>query len=99
MTELVNEVELVATRADVYTVYVFKIVGKDEYIFCTKLPNWQTPEIDVGDIGFLKYQIVNSGDTYYNPDTGVSDVYRYSNIYFMNFVKKSDVVKNKEITL
>jgi hypothetical protein len=99
MVEFVKEVELVAHRDDTYTIYVFKIVDTNEYIFCTRLPNWQVPSIDVGDVGFLQYQIVTAGEEYYDPDTKSRGVYGYSNVYFMNFVRKTDLVKSKEITL
>ena len=48
--------------------------------------------------GFLQYQIVKAGDIYTTPN-GDTEVYRYSNAYIVNFINKSDVVKNKEIIL
>ena len=98
MVEFIKEVQLLAIRSSVYTTYVFKVIKENEYVMCTKLPNWQVPEINVGDVGFLQYQIVKSGEHYITPD-GTDVVYKYSNIYFINFVKKTDAVKNKEIIL
>ena len=99
MVEYIKEVQLVAIRNATYTIYVFKNINESEYIMCTRLPNWQVPEIIVGAIGFLQYHIVNAGDEYVNAQ-GVKTTYMYSNSYFINFVNKSDVVvKNGEITL
>ena len=99
MIELTKEVTLVAKRGGTYTNYVFKDNNSSEYIFCTRLPKWEVPEIDIGDIGYLQYQKVRAGDEYFDPDKQEAIVYKYTNSYFMNFVKKSDTFKNKEIIL
>ena len=99
MIELTKEVTLVAKRDGTYTNYVFKDNNSSEYIFCTRLPNWQIPEIEIEDIGYLQYQIVEAGDSYVDPDTGEIILYRYNNSYLKNFVKKSEIIKNKEIIL
>jgi len=98
MVNLIKEVQLLAIREAVYTIYVFKEINSEEYIMCTRLPNWQVPEINIGDKGFLQYQDVEAGDEYITPD-GSKVSYRYSNIYFINFVVKSDIIKNNEIIL
>ena len=64
---------------------------------CTRLPNWQTPNIEIGEEGFLQYQIVKAGDIYFNPHSQVTSSYNYSNVYFNNFVKKSEVNKTEII--
>jgi len=99
MTQFTKEVVLVAVREGSYTNYVFKDNESNEYIFCTKLPNWQIPSIDMGDIGYLQYQQVKAGESYYDPAKETEIAYRYSNCYLVNFVRKSEVVKNKEIIL
>jgi len=98
MVEYVKEVEVLASREGQYSVYVFKDVLSEEYLLCTRLPNWQIPQLSVGMKGFLQYQIVKAGDIYTTPN-GDKEVYRYSNAYIVNFINKSDVVKNKEIIL
>lgn len=98
MVNLIKEVQLLAIREAVYTLYVFEELSSGEYIICTRLPNWQVPEINIGDKGYLQYQDVNAGDEYVTPN-GDKVQYRYSNVYFINFVSKSDIVKNKEIIL
>lgn len=98
MVELIKEVELITVRDGNYTLYVFQCLKTLEYIMCTRLPNWQVPDINIGDKGFLQYQIVKAGEHYITPD-GENVLYKYSNIYFINFVKKTDAVRNKEIIL
>lgn len=98
VNEFVKHVKLIAIRNNRYTIYVFKELDNDEFIMCTRLPNWQTPKIDLGDKGFLQYQIVEAGDKYITPN-GEKIFYQYSNCYFINFVNEIDVVKNNEITL
>lgn len=95
--EYIKEVELLAIRSGNYSTYVFK-VSDSEFVMCTRLPNWQVPEIEIGAKGFLQFQIVSSGDTYISPD-GNKETYKYSNCYFINFVNKSDIIKSNEITL
>lgn len=95
----VTEVILLAVREGNYTMFVFQDVNSKQYIMCTRLPNWQTPEVKVGDHGFLEYQEVKAGEDYYNPATQTTEHYSYSNIYFMNFVQKTNISNNSEIVL
>lgn len=91
---IIIEAKLVAIRNGYFTLYVFEKLGTKEYIMCTRLPNWQTPDINIGDIGFLQYKEVLAGEKYYNPETQIEEIYKYSNVYFFNFVLKSDFNKN-----
>ena len=95
----VEEVRLLAVREGTYTMYVFQNIHTNQYIMCTRLPNWQVPEINLQEVGFLEYQKVKAGETYYDPKLEVTTKYNYSNIYFHNFVRKSDILKNNEIIL
>jgi len=99
MVNKIVEVELKAVRESTYTMYVFKNLETSEYIMCTRLPNWQTPDLVIGDVGFLNYQIVQAGEEYFNPDTEQLIKYLYSNIYFINFVNKSEIVDNNSIII
>jgi hypothetical protein len=99
MVEKVERVELVAVREGSYTIYVFKKVEDSEYIMCTRLPNWNVPDVHIGEKGFLNYQIVKAGETYYNPSIDETVKYQYSNIYFINFIKESDVTDNDSIII
>lgn len=66
---------------------------------CTKPPNWDTPEVSIGDVGFLRYQDVIAGDTYYDLNLDKEVKYKYSNRYFINFVKKEDNFNKETIIL
>lgn len=96
MTEIVKEVTLVAIRSGEYTVYVFKVLDAPEYIMCTRLPNWQSPNININDVGYLQYQIVRAGESYTSA-FGQTLPYKYSNIYFINFVNRSNISKQELI--
>lgn len=93
-------VELVATRLGTYSMYAFKDLDiSNTYIMCTRLPNWQVPEIQIGDAGFLEYQYVIAGEEYFDVATDKMVKYQYTNIYFINFVQKTDILQNNEIIL
>lgn len=77
--------------------YIFKNLESNEYVMCTRLPNWNTPNIDIGEEGFLKFQKAIAGEKYFNPTTQETCTYQYSNIYFLNFVKKTDISNNNII--
>lgn len=86
-------VKLIAYREEVggYIVYVFELInGKppyDKYVMCTRFPNWESPFIKLGDIGFLKYREVVAGkDTWYNLLTEKEIPYKYTGIHFLDFV-------------
>lgn len=99
MNTNIIHVKLLACRLGVYTQYVFQNLDDKSYIMCTKLPNWQVPEIQIGDTGFLEYQEVKSGDQYFDPTSQQMMYYNYSNIYFINFIQKTDIIQNNEIIL
>lgn len=94
---MVEEVKLLAINEGNYTIYVFKNLNTNEYIMCTKPPNWQTDDISVGEEGFLKYQPVTAGETYYDPITETETTYAYTNVYFTNFVRKTEIENNNII--
>ena len=96
---MVEEVKLLAIREGNYTMYVFQILSTGEFIMCTRMPNWDTPNISIGEEGFLKYETVKAGQTYYDPTTDTDIKYKYTNIYFINFVKKSEITKENNIIL
>lgn len=99
MVDRVEEVKLLAIRDGAYTVYVFQNAETKALIMCTRPPNWQTDDVSVGEEGFLKYQVVKAGEEYYDPTTDTSIKYRYTNTYFINFVRKSEISKENNIIL
>lgn len=89
--------ELVAKEHDLlgYTTYVFKCLEANipfghNYVMCTRCPNWDARNIDIGEIGYLEYEEVHAGEKWYNPQDGTYVPYKYTNIYFIKFVKKED---------
>lgn len=81
--------KLITYREDMggYIIYVFENLANGTYEMCTRLPRWETPILKIGDVGFLKYNEVIAGeDTWYNRDTGQQVPYRYTGVYFMDFV-------------
>lgn len=97
MQEHTVKVKLLAVREDTYTKYVFGD-NKGNYIMCTKPPNWNTPTVKVGEDGFLKYREVFAGDRYCDEEL-LEGFYRYSAIYFVDFVRLNDNVTTEEIIL
>lgn len=96
--ELIKEAKLVAIRDSTYTMYVFSLIEEKNYIMCTRLPNWQVPEISIGEIGFLKYQTVEAGDQYVTPNGEIIN-YKYTNSYFLDFIYKTDKLNKDGIIL
>lgn len=85
--------KLEAKREGQYTQYVFKNLDEpdnswDRYILCTRCPNWECHEdIQIGIEGYLTFEPVEAGSQYYNPNSAEYCLYKYSGIYFINFVK------------
>lgn len=98
MINKVVRAELKAIRQSHYTMYVFQ-VEDGTYLMCTRLPNWQVPDITIGDVGYLNYQIVKAGEEYFNPDTLETIQYKYSNIYFINFVNEGEGITKDSIII
>ncbi len=82
-----------------YTTYVFEcldeeIRNKTKYIMCTRYPNWEGPEIQIGEIGFLSFFEIRAGiDTWYDGNKMIP--YRYNNIQFIKFIKKPEKKEHK----
>ena len=91
--------KLLAVREGTYTSYVFKNLEEGTFIMCTKLPNWKSPAITIGDEGFLHYKVVLAGDEYYDPQKDKNEKYLYSNIYFIDFVLDNNTTIKNELIL
>lgn len=90
--------KLVALKEGIYTIYVFELdIGG--YIMCTKLPNWDVPNISIGIQGFFTYTEAIAGETYFNPKIDKLMKYNYTNIYFINFIEDNLQIENKEIII
>lgn len=87
--------KLVAKKDGLYTVYVFQL-DNNEYIMCTKLPNWGSFQIQLDDTGFVTVEEAYQGEEYIDRITQEKKNYSFSNIYFKDFVKDNNI---KEIIL
>ena len=84
-----------------YWILVFKDLDNKQfgkqYIMCVVCPNWQTRIPDIGERGYLNYETVVAGeDKYWDGNQFIP--YRYTNIYFIKFIKEVDNSK-KDIIL
>jgi hypothetical protein len=91
--------KLIAERSGTYTSYVFKDLETSTFIMCTKLPNWKSPAIAIGDEGFLHYKTVVAGEEYYDPQLDENKKYLYSNIYFIDFILDNKTTHKNELIL
>lgn len=87
--------KLIAMKNGIYTVYVFQ-TPTGEYKMCTKLPNWGPYNLSIEDSGYITVEYAKAGDLYYNRITESMQTYKYTNIYFKDFVPD---IKSKEIIL
>lgn len=82
-------VKLVALKEDGggYMVLVFKNIETDEYMMCTRLPNWNTSVPELYSKGYLQVREFIAGeDKWYNIHSGESIPFKYTGIYFWDFV-------------
>ena len=93
--------KICAIQDGLYTSIVFEDLNREltdelKYIYCVKLPNWQYSDtLQINDVGYLQCQYVEAGKTeWYNSSTKQYDVYKYSNCYFINFIKIKDTLTN-----
>ncbi len=87
MNDIAIKATLVAKKSGLYTVYVFKNLDTQEYIMCTKLPNWDFGDISIGVSGFLTYENAIAGEKYFDPRTQTFSTYNYTKLYFKNFIE------------
>lgn len=85
-----------------YTVYAFinldaKKMSK-KYLMCTRLPNWNVPDIKVGQEGILAYKPVIAGiDRWYNAEELTFHPYRHSANYFIDFVPITHIIDDNRV--
>lgn len=95
MNQRVVKVQLLTKREDPggYIIYVFLNLDQNEYIMCTRFPNWDAPLIKEQDEGFLSYKEVQGGvDNYYDVNNDTIQKYLYDNLIFLNFVYKKNEI-------
>ena len=85
--------KLIAKHTDVfdYTTYAFQNVDNNEYVLCTRFPNWSDPILSIGDKGYLNYRDIKEGvDLWYNDANGDMVPYKYSFTQYVKFVPYKD---------
>jgi hypothetical protein len=95
--------QLIASNTDNmgYITYVFKcledrVAQESEYIMCTRYPNWNHKKVNLGDIGFLEFNIVIAGkDTWYNGESQIP--YKYNAVQFLRFIEKPKEINHEYI--
>ena len=97
MEEVTLKVKLSAKTIDVdgYISYVFENLEAEDYyhkyVMCVQFPNWNQPTINVGDIGYVSVKYVKEGVSQWY-DGEKMNVYRYTNIVFLKFIKESEKI-------
>lgn len=97
MEEITLHVKLVAKAMDIgnYITYVFENLNyKDydtQYVMCVQFPNWNQGEIAIGDVGYVNVRYVKEGISQWY-DGEKMNVYKYTNVVFLKFVKEQEIV-------
>ena len=103
MEEIALYAQLKAKNIDLggYITYVFENLNfqtyENQYIMCVQFPNWNQSEIQIGDIGYVNVRYVKEGISQWY-DGEKMNVYKYTNVVFLKFVKEPEKV-NKEILI
>lgn len=102
MDEIITIYSKVVARQDgQYTEYVVEDLNRDysddlKYVCVVQLPNWDIPKLEVGDVGYTKFQFVEGGvSTYVSKITGDLEIYKYTNNYLLNFYKEKEICKDE----
>lgn len=83
-------------RYNLYTEIVIEDLNRDftddlKYVTIVKLPNWIHESFNIGDIGYLQYQVVNGGKTqWFDKNNNELMTFKYDNNYFISFIKEKD---------
>lgn len=94
--------KVVAISEGTYTTYVFEDLNRDntdmyKYIMCTRVPNWESSDVpELNAVGYLQTKFVNAGDAYFNVALNAMSEYKYTNWYFINFIKEIEKETQKE---
>jgi hypothetical protein len=78
-----------------YINYVFEDLEFQDYDYkyfmCVRFPNWEGGSIYVGDIGYVTVKYVREGiDKWYDGSEFIT--YKYTNVIFLKFIRKIEVV-------
>lgn len=105
MSQITIYCQIRAISEGLYTHIVVEDLNRDysddlKYVTLTKLPNWESNQFEIGDVGFVQFQSVIGGETkYFDRDTQNQNMYLYTNNYFLNFIKERDKCKQEKYKL
>lgn len=93
--------KILVIRSNQYSEIVVEDLNREytddlKYLMVVKLPNWESESFDVGDVGYLQFQPVKSGEQFLDRNKQDYEVYKYTNNYFINFFKEQDLCKQKK---
>lgn len=97
MEEITLHVKLVAKAIDIgnYITYVFENLNykdfESQYVMCVQFPNWNQSEIIIGDVGYVNVRYVKEGVSQWY-DGEKMNVYKYTNVVFLKFIKEQEKV-------
>ena len=78
-----------------YITYVFENLNQTDYnskyLMCVQFPNWNQTEINIGDIGYVNARYVKEGISQWY-DGEKMQVYKYTNVVFLKFIKEPEKV-------
>lgn len=100
MEEITLHVVLKAKNVDIggYITYVFENLNQvdynSKYLMCVQFPNWNQTEINIGDIGYVNVKYVKEGVSQWY-DGEKMQVYKYTNVVFLKFIKEPEKVNNE----
>lgn len=102
MSIITIKCKILAIREGQYSELVVEDVNREytddlKYVMLVVLPNWQSDLPKIGDTGYLEFESVVGGSTKYNNEEDTK-VYKYTNNYFMNFIKEKDLCNKKEFS-
>lgn len=73
----------------VYGKIVIEDFNSGEYITLTVFPNWQGEIPKRGDIGYIEFESVESGDIYFNKDTQQNEHFNGTYTIFKTFIRET----------
>ena len=103
MEEVALYVKLKAKYIDIggYITYVFENLNyksyDQQYVMCVQFPNWNQSEINIDDVGYVNVRYVKEGVSQWY-DGEKMNVYKYTNVVFLKFIKEPEKV-NKEFLI
>ena len=100
MEEITLRVKLNAKTIDIgdYITYVFENLEADKYdhkyLMCVQFPNWNQSTININDVGYVHARYVKEGVSKWY-DGEKMNVYRYTNLVFLKFIKEPEPINNE----